>query len=339
MISEAEDKMFRAARLSIDQGCSQTEIAKELGINQSQVSRLLIKAKEKGLIVEKVITPFKPDLARKIMNKFSHLQECHVIGYKGDKSEESQSLLIEELGRVGANHFFRNVKSNSNVGISCGATLGKMVEHIEEGNIKGLNVYSLSIWCKSETYQYTPSSLVTTIVNKCPQSRGFSLQLPELNNLEEKKGIEKNVEKMLHEANEKVNTIYIGLGHVSLEAINAAGKNEIQNPTLGFCKMLSELNIKTAVIRNMAGECCLWPYGVNGEIFDENMLNDLNLKTFHFKLEHLQKKVEEKKVTICAVSGGSRKHQSVLAGLKARIFNHLITDAGCAEYICSPVYS
>jgi DNA-binding transcriptional regulator LsrR (DeoR family) len=175
-----EDSLIlEVARLYHERNLSQEKIAQRLDLDQPLVSQILREAVKRGIVRKIVQAPLATDLAEEIKRKHSHIVECIVIAYKGDEREESNTIVTDELGKKAADHFKRHVTSESLVGVSCGTTLGSMVDHLEEPyNTRGLQVYSLSIWCRAHTYAISPVALVSNIIRKCPGSIGFSAQLP-----------------------------------------------------------------------------------------------------------------------------------------------------------------
>jgi len=345
-MDDERSKMLEVAKRYHEKGQKQEEIARQIGLTQPQVSSLLKEAERQGLIRKIIQAPLELDFGEKIRRIYDHIEECLVIGYRGDNRDESNTIVIDELGKMAADHFIRHVRSRSLVGVSCGTTLGAMVNHLKEpNNIRGLEIYSLSIWCRAQIYAISPVAIVSNIIRKCPDSIGYSAQLPgysqDIDEARREKEVDlKRVSPILEVPgrSEKAKTLYVGLGGIPSKLSDQAA-SAIGRPTLDFSVLLEELQVPEKLLAKMAGECCFQPYRIDGKIltskeddFDGALLR-LETNILGFELVKLREMVEQKTAVICAVAGGLPKQRSILGGLRAKIFNHLITDMSCAEYI------
>lgn len=334
-----ENKVLEVAKLYHDMGCSQEEIAAKLEITQPQVSKLLKEAKKLGIIREIVSVPLAYTQANGIRQRYPHIEECLVIQYRSNLSELGNYIISDELGKLGANHFSRQVKSGSTIALSGGTTLAKMVEHLSDAlNIRNLKVYAISIWCSNQIYELSPLSTISNIINKFPGFSGYCSQPPAFSgDVEEaskaKEIYSKTTQQLLKEA---LNTqvIYIGLGDIP-----AALEAEIpRTERLDFAYLLRDVAISKELLKKMAGECGFWPYDIKGKILTpteddvDGGLERLKIRFIGIPLTELRRIVEENSAVVCAIAGGPHKRRSVLGGLRAKIFNHLITDISCAEY-------
>jgi DNA-binding transcriptional regulator LsrR (DeoR family) len=133
----------------------------------------------------------------------------------------------------------------------------------------------------------------------------------------------------------------VGLGSIPGESKeDQSGLPE--RPIVDFANLLKELNITGRPLEAMAGECCLQAYDINGGILTSQKCADAEIRealkkiennVIGFNLEYLRDMVKAGTDIICAVAGGYYKQSSVLGGLRGKIFNHLITDITCAEYV------
>ncbi len=141
----------------------------------------------------------------------------------------------------------------------------------------------------------------------------------------------------------KNKTLYIALGSIPTE-LESVLNGSRERPVVDFANLLVELDISTKLLEIMVGECCLQPYDIRGNILTSKDCEDKILKeslkkiennVIGFELNKLQEMVKAGTDIICAVAGGFYKQKSVLGGLRSKIFNHLITDITCAEYVLS----
>ena len=333
------NKALEVAKLYHDMGCSQDEIAGKLEITQPQVSKLLKEAKNLGIIREIVSVPLASTQADAIMRRYPNIKECFVIEYMSDLSKVGNYIILDELGKLGADHFRRHVKSYTAVALSGGTTLGKMVEHLSTTfNIRALKVYSTSIWCGDQIYELSPLSTVSNMINKFPESSGYCAQPPAFSrNVEEaskaKEVYSRTTEQLLKEA-VNAQVIYVGLGDIPISLEGEIQRTERRD----FAQLLRDAAINKQLLKKMAGECSFWPYDITGKILTppeddiDRGLERLKIRFIGIELTELSRIVEENSAVICAIAGGPHKRRSVLGGLRAKIFNHLITDLSCADY-------
>jgi DNA-binding transcriptional regulator LsrR (DeoR family) len=343
-----ESKVIEAAHLFYNAQKKQREIASLLGMTQPQISEMLEQARDEGII--KIVIQSSQDikLARGILERFPHIKECTVLKYRGDKTKESNELVTDLLGKAAAEHFNGHVLTEGIVGVSGGMTLAAMVNSLNnQSNIKNLSVYSLSIWCRSRIDAVSPVAIVSNIIEKYPGSRGYSAQLPDYSPdpviaIQQKQMDLERIRPVLAGPlrKEKNKSLYVGLGSIPSGSGNDPGSFR-ERPVVDFANLLDELNISKKPLEIMAGECCLQPYDIRGNILTSKDCTDTELKDALQKIENniigfnlfsLREMVKAGTDIVCAVAGGFFKRRSVLGGLRSKNFNHLVTDITCAEY-------
>jgi DNA-binding transcriptional regulator LsrR (DeoR family) len=343
-----ESKVIEAAHLFYNAQKKQREIASLLGMTQPQISEMIEQARDEGIIKIVINSSQDVKLARGILEKFPHIKECTVIRYRGDKTKDSNALVTDLLGKAAAEHFNGHVLTEGIVGVSGGMTLAAMVNSLNnQSNIKNLSVYSLSIWCRSRIDAVSPVAIVSNIIEKYPGSKGYSAQLPDYSPdpiiaSQQKQMDLERIRPVLSGPlqKEKSKNLYVGLG-----SIPSGSGNDLNNfrerPIVDFTNLLEELCISKKPLEIMAGECCLQPYDIKGNILSSKDCLDIELKealekiennVIGFELASLRKIVKAGTNIVCAVAGGFFKQRSVLGGLRSKIFNHLVTDITCAEY-------
>ena len=120
--------VVRAARLYYDQGRSQTEVAQELGLSRSNVSRILAQARERGIVEITIHDPDGPPqrdeaLEIALRTAFS-LREAHVVS-------APRAPAMETVAREGAAVLTERLASVRSVGISWGETVQSVVAQLE----------------------------------------------------------------------------------------------------------------------------------------------------------------------------------------------------------------
>jgi DNA-binding transcriptional regulator LsrR (DeoR family) len=106
--------MAKVARMYYDQGIRQQEITERLSIHQSKVSRMLKRAREANIVRISVATPagFFPDIEDALESRFG-LKEAVVIDSEGDEER-----VVRDLGAAAAFYLETTMKPGMIIGIS-----------------------------------------------------------------------------------------------------------------------------------------------------------------------------------------------------------------------------
>jgi len=106
--------MAKVARMYYDQGIRQQEITDRLNIHQSRVSRMLKRAREANIVRISVATPagFFPDIEEALEDRFQ-LKEAVVIDSDGDEER-----IVRDLGAAAAFYVETTIKPKMVIGIS-----------------------------------------------------------------------------------------------------------------------------------------------------------------------------------------------------------------------------
>lgn len=120
--------VVRAARLYYEQGRSQTEVAAELGLSRSNVSRILSQAKERGIVEVTIHDPDGPPrrdeaLEAALRATFS-LAEVHVVS-------APRTSAMEAVAREGAALIAERAATVRSIGVSWGQTVQSVVARME----------------------------------------------------------------------------------------------------------------------------------------------------------------------------------------------------------------
>lgn len=120
--------VVRAARLYYEQGASQTEIAKELGLSRSNVSRILTQARERGIVEITIHDPDGPPVRDEALEAalraaFS-LKGAHVVS-------APRTPGMDAVAREGAALLGERAGSVRSLGVSWGRTVQAVVAELE----------------------------------------------------------------------------------------------------------------------------------------------------------------------------------------------------------------
>ncbi|MCT1654095.1 sugar-binding transcriptional regulator [Brachybacterium muris] len=120
--------VVRAARLYYEQGRSQTEVAQELGLSRSNVSRILTQARDRGIVEISIHDPdgpprHHPAVEAALKARFS-LREAHVVS-------APRTPGLEAVARQGAVVIAERAAQVPSIGVSWGQTVQRVVEQLE----------------------------------------------------------------------------------------------------------------------------------------------------------------------------------------------------------------
>ena len=117
--------LARIASLYYDQRKTQQEVADEIGITRSTVSRLLSESQEKGIVEHIVHYPWRtnPVLEKALITTFQ-LKDAIVLSRQNKSYEE----MLSGIGYLGGQYFLKQLKLNSKVGISWGTGLHQLIK-------------------------------------------------------------------------------------------------------------------------------------------------------------------------------------------------------------------
>ena len=132
--------LARIASLYYDQGRTQQEIAQEIGITRSAISRLLTEAREKGVVEIIVHYPWRTsaELEQALMEAFD-LKAVRVL-VRGQKSYEE---MLQGLGVLAAQYLEGILHDGMIIGISWGTALYQMIRTLRPRSLPGAEVVQL----------------------------------------------------------------------------------------------------------------------------------------------------------------------------------------------------
>jgi len=123
--AKLDDQMLQAAHLYYLDNLTQAEIANILGVSRPTVSRLLMRAREEGL-VQITITPWRqrdPALEERVVKAFN-LRGAIIVRSAG--TVES-SAVRQGIGAGAASHLVKLFRPNDVIGIGRGRTLAELI--------------------------------------------------------------------------------------------------------------------------------------------------------------------------------------------------------------------
>ncbi|MGB8507206.1 MAG: sugar-binding domain-containing protein [Pyrinomonadaceae bacterium] len=311
-------EMVRCVELYYTHQKQQREIAQELEISPSKVSRLLKRAYDEGFIQVDFNFPSLPRLAAHLIEKKS-LRDAVVI--PAGVPEE----IKEDIGRAAGRYFERIASPGVRVGISCGFTLYYMIKHLREGRISDIKIYPLASEGSLRSADILPNTLVGMMAAKYrPKVTAYVLPTyltGSSGGIKSGSDIWSDPEvKEVCDAANNVDVALIGVGAVDPD-------------TPGFCALAyaGGLNRQQITSLGAVGEFNYQPLGPDGEAITDTLVGDFVKKAGTVSLKRLREMSVEHGKTVIAIGGGKEKLAAIGAVLKGKLCNVLITDQDVAE--------
>jgi DNA-binding transcriptional regulator LsrR (DeoR family) len=302
--------MVKVARMYYMQGITQQEITERLGIHQSTISRLLKRARQTNVVRFSVTVPSStyPEIEEALEATFD-LREAIVV-----ECAQDEEHMVNDLGAAAAFFVESTVKKNEVIGISSwSAALLAMVESLHPnqsgtggkvvqilGGVGNPGTPSHATYLTqrfAELISATPVLLPAPGVVGSPEAKKVLLRDP-------------HVQQAVALFNQ-IDVALVGIGSLEPSKLLTVSGN-VFSP-----RELSSLKRQGAI-----GDICLRFFDVQG-LPVHSPLND---RVIGMELNSL-KRVHR----VVGVAGGPRKHAAILAALRGRWINVLITDRHTAD--------
>lgn len=300
----------KVARMYYDQGIRQQEISERLNLHQSKVSRLLKRAREANVVRISVATPagFFPELEEALESKF-HLKEVVVID-----SDGNEDRVVRDLGSAAAFYLETTIKHDMVIGISSWSrSLFSMVETLHPCDSgRGGKVVQILGGVGNASTQYQAILLAQRLASLIGASPVL-LQAPGVVGSAQVRDVLVRDPSVQAASSlfKKVDLALVGIG--SMEPSNLlADSGNIFSP-----QEREGLRRKGAV-----GDICFQFIDSDGVPVESPLMQ----RVIGIDLATL-KRVHR----VVGIAGGERKVPAILASLKGKWINVLITDRHTAE--------
>ncbi|WP_040977798.1 sugar-binding transcriptional regulator [Oceanobacillus jeddahense] len=133
---EEERTLLKLAQMYYEKDMTQSEIAKELDINRSTISRMLKKVRDKGIVTTVInYDMFDTFTVEEQLKERFQLKDAIVVPVGEEHSKETKLLA---MGQACANYLNQIVQNKDVIGFSWGTGLGKAVEQLETTSKKDI---------------------------------------------------------------------------------------------------------------------------------------------------------------------------------------------------------
>jgi DNA-binding transcriptional regulator LsrR (DeoR family) len=303
--------LAQVAWLYYDQNKSQQEVATEMGISRSAVSRLLTEAREKGIVEIIVHYPWRTSssLEQELTSIFK-LKAARVLLSENKSYEE----MLQGLGILAAQYLDNHLHDGMILGISWGTALYQMIRAMRPRNLPGVEVIQAIGATGSETVPTDGPILAQLLSNRLGGITRY-LHAPLIVENETARDVliqDRNIRETLARA-EQADIMLVGIGTPNSELYSLLRAGYV-----------TEQEAQTIRANGVAGDICAQHYSLTGEWLDI----DINRRTIGITLDVLPKCDK-----VIGVAGSSRKGAAILGALRGRYINVLITDDQAAQKV------
>jgi deoxyribonucleoside regulator len=137
-ISEEElQQLAEVAHLYYELGLDQSEIATQLNVSRSSISRMLTEARELGVVEFRINFPLQRDmgLEEALVQRFG-IEAVYVLNTKN----LADSHILQRLGRLAAIYLQPLIRDNITIGLTWGTTLYEVVAALPRQQFQGVRV-------------------------------------------------------------------------------------------------------------------------------------------------------------------------------------------------------
>lgn len=308
-MSFLEDKrlMVKIAHMYYEEGATQSEIAKVIGVSRSLISKYLTRSRNLG-IVEIIIHdhdshPFT-GLESKVEKKFGLRELVCVPDMESDSSKSN-------MGTAASKYLLRMIKDGQTVGISSGTTLHEVAMAMSSSQyFPKLRFVSLVGGMGDQRVDIHANQIVAKLAESL-QAEHRLLHAPvQVDSKEAKKIIiDQSSIKDVFEIGSKANIAVVGIG----------GTPEHSTMVKSY---LNQQLKDDSQYDDIVGDICYNLINKNGEV----VANDWNEKSISLDL----KKLKEIPLVI-GVAAGQEKVKAIKAALRGNLIHVLITDESTAR--------
>lgn len=309
-----EDKkklLAKVAYMYYEQELTQAQIAKELSIYRTTVSRMISQAKKQG-IVEIKINHFDSavfELEEQLKQKFG-LKAVELVSNEQAASEEEKE---ERLAEVTGAWLRRQLTDELVVGLSWGASVGNAISKIEPKQLDKVVVVPVAGGPSHINSRYHVNTLVYELARKV---NGQSLFI-NASVIQETKELAEGI----------VNSKYFNelkncWKHLDMAIVGIGGPLSYQKSQ--WRDLLTTADFEELKLREAIGDCCCRFYDSYGKALE----GSLNQRTIGLQLNELANVPQS-----VGIARGRSKVRSIVPLLQKGYLNTLITDQETAEEI------
>ncbi len=304
---ERNSLLADVAEMYFLEGKNQAEIAREIGVTRSNVSRMLTEARNSGIIQIQINRPLKENssLGQTLVERFN-LKNARVI----DVDQSNQYL--KKLGKIASKELIQHLKPGWILGTSWGTAISATVEQLElPASIAGIKVVQLLGALGARIKEYDGHAIVRRLEAKL-DAEGIYLNAPFLvddanmaQSLLENRGVEESL-------------TYAKRANIALLGV---GSSDLSHCSYYLADYVTREEITTIQDKGAIGDVCGRFYNLQGKPA---------AKAFQKRLIGIPQEDLLKVPVRIGVAGGPAKVEPIIGALLGGYINILITDSTTA---------
>lgn len=305
--------LAEVARQYYERFMTQAEIAQNIGVSRSQVSRYLKAAQEAGIVQITIALPAAsdPDLEAELRARFKHLREISVTP---TTASSTAATVLSRVAAAGAGMLHRLVQPDDTVSVGAGRTLAQLVTALEPRKQDGVVVVQAMGNVGHEGHEIDYNAIAHGVATAFG-GRSFQINAPAILSVpylaEDMERSHASIGNAVTRAR-KADVFVIGLGTIASDTLFV---------TTG---LLTDDDIAAVSAAEPAGDICGRFYDLKGKPiptpFDERIVG--------IRLDDLKKGR-----SVLAVASGVEKAIPMLGALRGGYLTHVATDDVVARAI------
>ncbi|HOE34177.1 MAG TPA: sugar-binding transcriptional regulator [Anaerolineaceae bacterium] len=303
--------LAEVASMYYEQQLTQAEIADQLFISRSRISRLIAAAHKEGIISIKVHHfGERAYEIEELLKRCYHLKEAIVV----NNLDKSTLEILNQMATFGARYIDSQIDNIKIIGVSWGRSLSATIDALKGSSSGGREIVQIIGGTLNQSSGVDIARITQKLIAKY-NATGIYMNAPLFVD-NPKVAEELRQQSCIRTALEKARSadlILTGVGAVKEEAIPYLWAGyEQQHEYRDLLKCGAE------------GFICAQFYDIDGR----EVCSEVNDRVIGIRLKELR---EVKQVI--AIAGGAQKSAAVLGGLRGGYFNVLITDQSCIDGI------
>lgn len=306
---DRDELLADIAEMYYQEGQTQAEISRKVGMTRSAISRLLTEARQKGIVEIHVRRPlrFDSELEERLIQQFRLIGARVVVTSQRDSYEELQI----KLGGAAANELKPLLRPNMIVGVAWGTTIKFLIDAYAGGPLADIRVVQLLGVMGSTRHGYSGQSLVEELARKLG-GEGIYLYTPFIVDTEDAAEVLRNDPSI---------KAAISLARTSDLAILGIGSTRPD-----YCSLLQGGHISRKDLNTIIGQGAVGD--VNGHYFD--LQGQSSNVDFHRRLIGLPREDLQRIPVRFGTAGSTQKAEAILGALRGGFINYLTTDSAAA---------
>lgn len=301
----------KVSSMYYNQNYNQREIAERLHLSRPKVSRLLKKAREKGIVQISVITPNGNFMETEstLENEFG-LKEALIV----DVNASDSKTIKRQIGTAAADYLHRTVSGGEVIGVTWGTTLQAMADAMLPKPINDIHVVQ-SLGGVGPPEAKAHATDISRRLSQILESRLTLLPAPGIVHSTQAKEIllsDRQVRGALDRF-EDIDILFVGIGAINTNPVLARNSQEIP-------EYLHEQIINSEAV----GDIALHFFDIDGNEID----SDLKDLVIGISIEEL-KQID----TVVGLAGGKDKEDVIRGALNGQLIDVLITDNQTAMHL------